>query len=77
VDALESFATVVAAEVQAKVRLPADLVCGFVKDRDAMEYLLSYVLYRNIGWEMGDEGQILFTEPLFMPKVMLRSVCSV
>jgi hypothetical protein len=26
---------------------------------------------------MGDEGQILFTEPLFTPKVMLRSVCSV
>jgi actin-related protein 7 len=46
------------------------VVRGFVKDWDAMEDLLSYVLYRNIGWEMGDEGQILFTEPLFTPKVM-------
>jgi actin-related protein 7 len=47
------------------------VVRGFVKDWDAMEDLLSYVLYRNIGWEMGDEGQILFTQPLFTPKVML------
>ncbi|WVZ59134.1 hypothetical protein U9M48_009327 [Paspalum notatum var. saurae] len=46
------------------------VVRGFVKDWDAMEDLLSYVLYRNIGWEIGDEGQILFTEPLFTPKVM-------
>jgi actin-related protein len=46
------------------------VVRGFVKDWDAMEDLLSYVRYRNIGWEIGDEGQILFTEPLFMPKVM-------
>jgi actin-related protein 7 len=51
------------------------VVRGFVKDWDAMEDLLSYVLYRNIGWEMGDEGQILFTEPLFTPKVMLRFLC--
>lgn len=46
------------------------VVRGFVKDWDAMEDLLNYVLYRNIGWEIGDEGQILFTEPLFTPKVM-------
>ena len=51
------------------------VVRGFVKDWDAMEDLLSYVLYRNVGWEMGDEGQILFTEPLFTPKVMLPSLC--
>jgi hypothetical protein len=31
----------------AKVRLPADLVRGFVKDWDAMEDLLSYVLRSN------------------------------
>jgi actin-related protein 7 len=53
------------------------VVRGFVKDWDAMEDLLSYVLYRNIGWEMGDEGQILFTEPLFTPKVMFTlSLCA-
>lgn len=46
------------------------VVRGFVKDWDAMEDLLHYVLYRNIGWEMGDEGQILFTEPLFTPKAL-------
>jgi actin-related protein len=46
------------------------VVRGFVKDWDAMEDLLSYVVYMNIGWEMGDEGQILFTEPLFTPKVI-------
>jgi hypothetical protein len=31
----------------AKVRLPADLVRGFVKDWDAMEDLLSYVPHSN------------------------------
>lgn len=46
------------------------VVRGFVKDWDAMEDLLNYVLYSNIGWEIGDEGQILFTEPLFTPKVI-------
>uniref|UniRef100_A0A453LZC4 Actin-related protein 7 n=1 Tax=Aegilops tauschii subsp. strangulata TaxID=200361 RepID=A0A453LZC4_AEGTS len=46
------------------------VVRGFVKDWDAMEDLLTYVLYRNIGWEMGDEGQILFTQPLFTPKAL-------
>jgi actin-related protein 7 len=46
------------------------VVHGFVKDWDAMEDLLGCVLYRNIGWEMGDEGQIIFTEPRFTPKVM-------
>jgi actin-related protein 7, plant len=45
------------------------VVRGFVKDWDAMEDLLNYALYQNIGWEIGDEGQILFTEPLFTPKV--------
>jgi actin-related protein 7 len=52
------------------------VVRGFVKDWDAMEDLLSYVLYRNIGWEMGDEGQILFTQPLFTPKVMMLTPLS-
>ncbi|AQK65264.1 Actin-related protein 7 [Zea mays] len=46
------------------------VVRGFVKDWDAMEDLLNYVLYRDIGWEIGDEGQILFTEPLFTPKTL-------
>ncbi|KAJ1702742.1 hypothetical protein LUZ63_002521 [Rhynchospora breviuscula] len=46
------------------------VVRGFVSDWDAMEDLLHHVLYTNIGWEIGDEGQILFTEPLFTPKYL-------
>lgn len=45
------------------------VVRGFVKDWDAMEDLLHHVLYTGLGWEMGNEGQILFTDPLCTPKV--------
>lgn len=45
------------------------IVRGFVKDWDAMEDLLHHVLYTCLGWEIGDEGQILFTDPLSTPKV--------
>ncbi|KAG4982540.1 hypothetical protein AAZX31_10G084300 [Glycine max] len=46
-----------------------DPVCrGYVSDWDAMEDLLHYVLYTGFGWEMGNEGQILFTDPLCTPK---------
>ncbi|PIA28517.1 hypothetical protein AQUCO_06900055v1 [Aquilegia coerulea] len=41
---------------------------GFIKDWDAMEDLLHHVLYAGLGWEIGNEGQILFTEPLSTPK---------
>ncbi|KAH6810542.1 actin-related protein 7 [Perilla frutescens var. frutescens] len=41
---------------------------GFIRDWDAMEDLLSYVLYTGLGWEIGNEGQILFTDPLATPK---------
>lgn len=43
---------------------------GFVRDWDAMEDLLQHVLYTGLGWEMGNEGQILFTEPLSTPKTV-------
>ncbi|CAI9106533.1 OLC1v1005715C2 [Oldenlandia corymbosa var. corymbosa] len=46
------------------------IVRGFVKDWDAMEDLLHHVLYTGLGWEMGNEGQILFTEPLSTPKAV-------
>ncbi|XP_020096548.1 actin-related protein 7 isoform X2 [Ananas comosus] len=46
------------------------VVRGFVKDWDAMEDLLKHVLYTLIGWEIGEEGQILFTDPLFTPKAL-------
>lgn len=45
------------------------IVRGFVKDWDAMEDLLHHVLYSGLGWEIGNEGQILFTDPLCTPKV--------
>ncbi|KAJ6834907.1 actin-related protein 7 [Iris pallida] len=43
---------------------------GFVKDWDAMEGLLHHVLYACLGWEIGEEGQVLFTEPLSTPKAV-------
>jgi len=45
------------------------VVRGYVRDWDAMEDLLNYVLYSGLGWEIGNEGQILFTDPLCTPKV--------
>ncbi|KAB1224830.1 Actin-related protein 7 [Morella rubra] len=44
------------------------VVRGFVRDWDAMEDLLNHVLYTGLGWEIGNEGQILFTDPLATPK---------
>ncbi|XP_047312195.1 actin-related protein 7 [Impatiens glandulifera] len=44
------------------------MVRGFISDWDAMEDLLNHVLYTGLGWEMGNEGQILFTDPLSTPK---------
>lgn len=49
------------------------IVRGFVKDWDAMEDLLHHVLYTGLGWEIGNEGQILFTDPLSTPKVSFYS----
>ena len=45
------------------------VVRGFIRDWEAMEALLHHVLYSGLGWEMGNEGQILFTDPLSTPKV--------
>ncbi|KAK8614391.1 hypothetical protein V6N13_122750 [Hibiscus sabdariffa] len=51
---------------------------GCVNDWDAMEDLLHHILYSGLEWEVGNEGQILFTEPLCTPKVFakLRSQAS-
>ncbi|XP_051146174.1 actin-related protein 7 [Andrographis paniculata] len=46
------------------------IVRGFISDWDAMEDLLSHVLYTGLGWEIGNEGQILFTDPLATPKAI-------
>ncbi|XP_047157219.1 actin-related protein 7-like [Vigna umbellata] len=44
------------------------VVRGFIRDWDAIEDLLQHVLYTGLGWEIGNEGQILFTDPLCTPK---------
>ncbi|KAL0668377.1 hypothetical protein Bca4012_031081 [Brassica carinata] len=44
---------------------------GFIRDWDATEDLLSYVVYTGLGWEEGNEGNILFTDPLYTPKEQL------
>lgn len=49
------------------------VVRGLIRDWDAMEDLLHHVLYSGLGWEMGNEGQILFTDPLSTPKVIIPS----
>lgn len=46
------------------------VVRGYITDWDAMEDLMHHVLYTNLGWEMGNEGQILFTDPLLTPKAV-------
>lgn len=46
------------------------VVRGFIRDWDAMEDLLHYVLYTGLDWEEGNEGQVLFTDPLCTPKVL-------
>ncbi|XP_010545133.1 PREDICTED: actin-related protein 7-like [Tarenaya hassleriana] len=43
---------------------------GFIKDWDAMEDLLRFVVYTGIGWEEGNEGHILVTDPLSTPKAI-------
>nr|AZS64181.1 actin [Hypericum perforatum] len=46
------------------------VVRGVIKDWDAMEDLLHYVLYTGLEWVEGNEGQILFTDPLSTPKAV-------
>ncbi|KAI3990968.1 hypothetical protein MKX01_026152 [Papaver californicum] len=46
------------------------VVRGFIQDWDAMEDLLHHVLYTGLGWEIGNEGQVLFTDPLLTPKAL-------
>jgi len=44
------------------------IVRGVIKNWDAMEDLLQYVFYSGLGWEVGNEGQVLFADPLLTPK---------
>lgn len=47
------------------------VVRGFIREWDAMEDLLHHVVYSQLAWEVGNEGNILFTEPLSTPKVRI------
>ncbi|GAV86062.1 Actin domain-containing protein [Cephalotus follicularis] len=46
------------------------VVRGVIRDWDSMEDLLNHVIYTGLGWEVGNEGQILFTDPLCTPKAV-------
>ena len=43
---------------------------GLVRDWEALESMWRYIFYTNLGWEMGNEGQVLLAEPLGTSKVM-------
>lgn len=47
---------------------------GIIKDWDAMEDLWRYTFYTGLGWEPGNEGQLLVAEPLLTPKVCFSLV---
>lgn len=44
---------------------------GSVASIDALEAVLEYALYDQLGWEYGDEGNVLLAEPLMTSKVCL------
>ncbi|MCO5612971.1 hypothetical protein L7F22_067244 [Adiantum nelumboides] len=50
---------------------------GIIKDWELMEDLWRYIFYTGLGWEVGNEGQILITEPLLTPKVVREKVVQV
>ncbi|MCO5550698.1 hypothetical protein L7F22_004188 [Adiantum nelumboides] len=50
---------------------------GIIKDWELMEDLWRYIFYTGLGWEVGNEGQLLITEPLLTPKVVREKVVQV
>lgn len=41
---------------------------GTVSSLECLDSMLHYLLYEQLGWEKGDEGSVLFVEPLFVGK---------
>eukprot|EP00775_Hariotina_reticulata_P009584 gene9584-9747_t len=41
---------------------------GYILNFDCLESMLHYLLYEQLGWIKGEEGSILFVEPLFTGK---------
>mmetsp|Transcript_42204 Transcript_42204/g.100082 ORF Transcript_42204/g.100082 Transcript_42204/m.100082 type:complete len:260 (-) Transcript_42204:127-906(-) len=48
---------------------------GSVTRYDHFEALLHDVLYNELGWKIGDEGNILYAEPLFISKGEREDIC--
>lgn len=53
------------------------VVRGMIKDWDLMEDLWRYIFYTGLGWEVGNEGQLLIAEPLVTPKVVREKVVQI
>lgn len=41
---------------------------GEIIDWEALEALLYYTVYERLRWRPGEEGQLLYCEPLFTPR---------
>jgi len=41
---------------------------GYIANFDYLESMLHYLLYEQLGWVKGEEGSVLFVEPLFTGK---------
>lgn len=50
---------------------------GIVTNMEQYEALLHFVLYDQIGWPQGDEGNLLYAEPLFMSKAEREDLCQI
>lgn len=53
------------------------IVRGFISDWDAMEDLFHHLVYSSLGWEIGNEGHILFADPLLTPKAVREQLVQV
>jgi len=51
---------------------PSQRLCpiqgGVIQDWGALESLLHYIIYNQLGWVLGAEGNLLIAEPLFMSR---------
>jgi actin-related protein len=56
-------------------RWPVDR--GQIVDWEAIEDFWHYLLYNQLGWEEGNEGQVLYSEPLFTSKASRERLAQV
>lgn len=50
---------------------------GQIADWGAIEDFWHYILYNQLGWEEGNEGQVLYAEPLFSSKASRERLAQV